>query len=252
MGGVTGLPWAGVQYFCTTRKGGVSSAPWESFNLGQHVGDNPRHVEDNRARLRVALPAAPLWLEQVHGSEVWDADGAAGLSMPPQADAAVTTQPERVLAIMTADCLPVVMADERGRVLGVAHAGWRGLAAGVLENTLVRMRERAPDASAWRAWIGPAISQAHFEVGDEVYEAFVGRDARLAMYFAADRSRGRWRADLPSIARHRLFHAGVQQVECCGRCTYEDADRFFSYRRQSDTGRQATLAWLASDGSDLP
>lgn len=246
MGGVTGLPWAGVQYFCTTRKGGVSVAPWESFNLAQHVGDDPRCVEDNRARLRLMLPAAPLWLEQVHGCEVWDADGDVAHS-PPRADAAVTTQAGRVLAIMTADCLPVVMADERGSVLGVAHAGWRGLAAGVLENTLAAMRERASAASMWRAWIGPAISQAHFEVGDEVYEAFVGPDARLAMYFVADRPRGRWRADLPSIARHRLFHAGVQQIECSGRCTYADKDRFFSYRRQSCTGRQATLAWLGGD-----
>jgi YfiH family protein len=153
---------------------------------------------------------------------------------------------------MTADCLPVVMADERGRVLGMAHAGWRGLAAGVLENTLEAMRERAPGITAWRAWIGPAISQANFEVGEEVYEAFVGEDMRLAMYFALDRSRGRWRADLASIARHRLFYAGVSQIECSGRCTYGEADRFFSYRRRADTGRQATLAWLSNDGSDLP
>lgn len=251
MGGVSGLPWAGVQYFCTTRSGGVSAAPWDSFNLGQHVGDDPQSVKDNRARLRLTLPAAPLWLDQVHGTAVWDADDNA-VSVPPRADAAVTTQPGRVLAIMTADCLPVVIADVQGRVLGVAHAGWRGLAAGVLENTLAHMRERAPDASAWRAWIGPAISQAHFEVGDEVYQTFVEHDVRLAMYFAADPSRGRWRADLPSIARHRLFHAGVQQIECCGRCTYEDKHRFFSYRRQSRTGRQATLAWLGNDRSDLP
>lgn len=251
MGGVTGLPWAGVQYFCTTRKGGVSSAPWESFNLGQHVGDDPQCVEDNRARLRLMLPAAPLWLEQVHSNKVWDADRSPAHALP-QADAAVTTQAGKVLAIMTADCLPVIMADEQGSVLGVAHAGWRGLAAGVLENTLAAMRERAPAASAWRAWIGPAISQARFEVGDEVYEAFVGPDASLAIYFVADRSRGRWRADLSSIARHRLFHAGVRQIECSGRCTYGEKDQFFSYRRQSRTGRQATLAWLGGDRSDLP
>lgn len=251
MGVVTGLPWAGVQYFCTTRVGGVSTAPWESFNLGAHVGDDPQAVEDNRALLRLALPATPLWLDQVHGTEVWDADWTPA-ALRPRADAAVTTQPGRVLVIMTADCLPVIMADEQGHVLGVAHAGWRGLAAGVLENTLATMRQRAPDASEWRAWIGPAISQAHFEVGDEVYEAFVDSDARLAMYFAADPSRGRWRADLPSIARHRLFHAGVQQIECSGHCTYEDSGRFFSYRRESCTGRQATLAWLGKDCSDLP
>lgn len=251
MGGVSGLPWAGVQYFCTTRSGGVSLAPWESFNLGQHVGDDPQAVKDNRARLRLTLPAAPLWLDQVHGTAVWDADDRT-VPLPPQADAAVTMQPGRVLAIMTADCLPVVIADVQGRVLGVAHAGWRGLVAGVLENTLAHMRERVPDASAWRAWIGPAISQAHFEVGDEVYQAFVGQDARLAVYFVADPSRDRWRADLPSIARHRLFHAGVQQIECCGRCTYGEEHRFFSYRRQARTGRQATLAWLGNDRSDLP
>lgn len=251
MGHVTGLPWKGVQYFCTTRQDGVSGMPWDSFNLAQHVGDDPRCVEANRARLKSSLPETPLWLEQVHGAGVWDADRAAD-ALAPRADASVTTLPGRVLAIMTADCLPVVMADEQGRALGVAHAGWRGLAAGVLENTLTALRGRAPQASSWRAWIGPAISQANFEVGDEVYEAFVGVDPRLAMYFVADRPRGRWRADLPAIARHRLFHAGVGQIECCGQCTYAASERFFSYRREPRTGRQATLAWLCADRSDLP
>ncbi|MBV6273833.1 peptidoglycan editing factor PgeF [Alcaligenaceae bacterium CGII-47] len=251
MGCLTGRPWVGVQYFSTTRTGGVSTAPWDSLNLGQHVGDDPQAVEDNRARVRQCLPSAPRWLDQVHGSEVWDADRASSAS-PPRADAAVTTQPGRVLAIMTADCLPVVMADRAGQVLGMAHAGWRGLAAGVLENTLAAMRQRMPGASLWRAWIGPAISQAHFEVGREVYEAFVSLDPRLEMFFAADGSRDRWHADLPGIAHHRLFHAGVQQIECSGACTYEDAERFFSYRRASQTGRQATLAWLGTSASDLP
>lgn len=251
MDGLTGLPWAGVRYFCTTRETGSSAAPWDGFNLALHVGDAPEAVAANRARLGQSLPAEPLWLDQVHGSDVWDADTEpAGFT--PKADAVVTMQKGRVLAIMTADCLPVIIADERGTVLGAAHAGWRGLAAGVLENTLTQMRLRAPDASGWRAWIGPAISQARFEVGEDVRDAFLSQNADLAMYFAADPVRGRWRADLPSIARHRLFCAGVRQVECSGLCTYADAQRFYSYRRVSPTGRQATLAWLSVGSSDFP
>ncbi|MDN5842393.1 MAG: peptidoglycan editing factor PgeF [Alcaligenaceae bacterium] len=251
MDSLTGLPWAGVRYFCTTREAGSSAPPYQGLNLASHVADSPEAVEANRARLRQLLPAEPLWLDQVHGSDVWDADTESAVDMP-KADAAVTTQKGRVLAIMTADCLPVIIADGCGTVLGAAHAGWRGLAAGVLENTFAQMRRVAPRAAGWRAWIGPAISQACFEVGEDVRDAFVSRNADLAMYFAADPVRGRWRADLPSIARHRLFCAGVRQVECSGLCTYTDTRHFYSYRRESPTGRQATLAWLSVGSSDFP
>ncbi len=248
---VTGQPWPGVHYFCSTRIGGCSAPPWDGLNLGLHVGDAPQAVLRNRALLAARLPAEPLWLDQVHGTGVCDAD-AWDRDAAPTADAAITTRPDRPLAIMTADCLPVVLADVDGGVLGVAHAGWRGLAAGVLENTLERMRQRAPGAARWRAWIGPAIGPESFEVGPEVRLAFVGPDPATAAFFAARPGSDRWLADLPAIARHRLHAAGVGDVECSGHCTYRDAQRFYSYRRAARTGRQATVAWLSSRPADPP
>lgn len=255
--GVTGAPWPGVRYFSTWRTGGVSPAPWDSLNLGTHVQDSPDAVRANRARLRQSLPAEPLWLDQVHGTQVCDADGVraddaehkteAGvwrLRGTPCADAAVTAVRGRPLVIMTADCLPVVLADGAGRVLGVAHAGWRGLAAGVLENTLAALRARCPDADTWHAWLGPAIAQPAFEVGPEVREAFVSSDPDAAACFVRWPDSGRWHADLAGLARLRLARAGVAHVELSGECTFARADRYFSYRRTARTGRQATLAWL--------
>ncbi|WP_345797578.1 peptidoglycan editing factor PgeF [Castellaniella sp. MT123] len=262
--GVTGEPWTGVRYFCTWRAGGVSAAPWDSLNLGLHVGDDPAAVQENRARLRAGLPGDPLWLNQVHGTDVREDpsslrdDGAIQVACPadvgrvesrsadavPCADAAATMRRGRPLAIMTADCLPVVLADEEGTVLGVAHAGWRGLAAGVLENTLSAMRRQAPQASGWRAWIGPGIGPTAFEVGDDVRSAFVDGHSALAAYFSACQDSDRWLADLAGLAAWRLTQAGVGRVENSGECTYRQADRYFSYRRQARTGRQATLAWL--------
>ncbi len=244
---VTGRPWRGVHYFCTTRRGGSSLPPWDGLNLGMHVGDAPPAVRSNRALLRRALPTEPLWLEQVHGTEVCDADSWTG-DRPPRADGAVTTRIDRPLVILTADCLPVVLADEAGSVLGLAHAGWRGLVAGVLENTLAQMRRKVSSDKQWRAWIGPAISQACFEVGPEVRAAFVDRDSAVAPYFVARPGSDRWLADLPGIARHRLYAAGVDRVECSGHCTYRQAGCFYSYRRAAETGRQATIAWLTGGG----
>ena len=242
----TGAPWPGVRYFCTRRAGGVSHAPWASLNLGLHVEDDPESVRSNRARLMESLPGEPLWLEQVHGTQVCetDAGGLWRVGGVPCADAAVTTLPGRPLAIMTADCLPVVLADGAGTVLGVAHAGWRGLAAGVLENVVAAMRRRAPAASGWRAWLGPAISQPAFEVGDDVYRAFVGGDPAADGCFARWPDTGRWHADLAGLARQRLARLGVSEIEASGECTYRQADRYFSYRRETPTGRQVTLAWL--------
>lgn len=245
---VSGRPWPGVRYFCTTRQGGASVGPWSSLNLGRHTRDDPAHVDQNRALLLQHLPAAPLWLDQVHGSTVLDAD----LSQPsepgrqalPVADAAVTTRPGTVLAIMTADCLPVVIASMDGRALGVAHAGWRGLAAGVLENTLAALRLRADVGTTWQAWVGPAISRVHFEVGPDVYEAFTATDPEASAHFAPGAAQ-KWMADLPALARRRLLQAGIQQVELSGVCTYAQADKYYSFRRNPTTGRQATLAWLA-------
>lgn len=255
--GVTGEPWPGVRYFSTWRQGGVSQAPMDSLNLGTHVGDDPAAVRENRMRLRRALPDEPVWLEQVHGTAVFDADTIIGGAAPPardaaqtafppapRADAAVTTRRGRPLAIMTADCLPVVLSDESGTVLGVAHAGWRGLAAGVLENTLDELRRRAPDAHGWRAWIGPGIGPRAFQVGAEVREAFLDRDAALAECFLFQPGSGRWLADLAGLARARLSRAGIGRVEESGECTWTRADRYFSHRRDPGSGRQATLAWL--------
>ncbi|TAM90710.1 MAG: peptidoglycan editing factor PgeF [Candidimonas sp.] len=243
---VSGLSWPGVRYFSTTRMGGVSRGAYASFNLGMHTGDDPARVRENRSYLRGLLPADPLWLDQVHGGEVLDADSHEDRGgAPPKADAAVTTRPECVLAIMTADCLPVVLADVDGTVLGVAHAGWRGLAGSVLEHTVERLRALRPNAPGFRAWIGPAISQRCFEVGSDVYAAFVDHDAQARHYFVRSaRARGKWLADLASLARHRLTRAGVEDVELSGYCTYGQPERFYSYRRASDTGRGATIAWL--------
>ncbi len=265
--GVTGESWTGVRYFSTWRTGGVSRAPRDSLNLGAHVGDDPAAVRENRLRLRRALPGEPLWLEQVHGTAVFDGDAAlasgpgvvesagagapaarAGAASTPCADAAVTTLRGRPLAIMTADCLPVVLADEAGAVLGVAHAGWRGLAAGVLENTLDAMRRRAPAARGWRAWIGPGIGPGAFQVGPEVREAFLDLDSGLAGCFVFQPDQDRWLADLAGLARARLLRAGVDRVEASGECTWTRADRYFSHRRDPGSGRQATLAYLADPG----
>ncbi len=247
---VSGLPWTGVNYFCTTRQGGVSAGPWTSFNLGVHAGDARPAVEANRQRLREILPDEPIWLKQVHEAGVFDADQTPG-NHPrgdvPVADAAVTSQPGRVLAIMTADCLPVVLSSVDGRALGVAHAGWRGLAAGVLENTLAALRRRLPGNMAWRAWVGPGISQRHFEVGSDVYQAFTRDDPQAAAFFAPTAAGSKWLADLPGLARHRLYKAGVASIELSSQCTFGQADRYYSYRRDATTGRMATLAWLSPE-----
>ncbi len=247
--GVTGEPWTGVRYFSTWRVGGVSLAPRDSLNLGTHVGDDPAAVRENRARLRRALPDEPLWLEQVHGTAVFDANATStpgfDVAIVPCADAAVTAQRGRPLAIMTADCLPVVLADAAGTVLGVAHAGWRGLVAGVLENTLDALRRRAPQARGWRAWIGPGIGPQAFQVGPEVRAAFLDQDAGSADFFVLQTEHDeRWLADLAGLARARLLRAGVARVESSGECTWTQADRYFSHRRDPGSGRQATLAYL--------
>ncbi|WP_144638878.1 peptidoglycan editing factor PgeF [Bordetella genomosp. 13] len=244
---VGGPRWQGVRYFCTTRGGGVGAAPHDTLNLGIRAGDRPEAVAENRRRVRAAVPSDPLWLRQVHSADVIDADGDVADDTP--GDASVTTRPGRVLAVMAADCLPVILADDQGTVLGAAHAGWRGLAGGVLENTLAAMRAKAPQASGWRAWIGPGIGPSHFEVGHDVLQAFADGDAEAAAFFLprpgiADK----WLADLPGLARLKLQRAGVAEPDVSGLCTVSDP-RFFSYRRDKETGRMAALAWLAPRGT---
>ncbi len=229
---------AGVGALLTTRIGGGSSGPYASFNLGDHVGDDPVAVAENRARLRRFLPGDPLWLEQVHGADVVDAERCTGV---PCADAAIARSPVRACVVLTADCLPVLFCDDEARVVAAAHAGWRGLAAGVLENTVRGMRV-APERV--RAWMGPAIGPQAFEVGDEVRAAFVAADPLAASAFAARELPGKWLADLFALARLRLRRAGVMRVSGGGVCTVSAPERFYSYRRDGVTGRFASLVWL--------
>ncbi len=238
--------WPGLPHLhalSTLRSGGTSAGPFESFNLAQHVGDDPAAVRANRARLVecAALPAEPLWLEQVHGTNVAVHDGTIGPGTLPRADAAVAFEPGRVCVVMTADCLPVVFADRDGTRIAVAHAGWRGLANGVLEATIDALRI---DPARLVAWLGPAIGPDAFEVGPEVRAAFLRADVRHDDSFTRNPA-GRYQADLYRLARRTLAGAGVHDVSGGGWCTSGDARRFFSYRRDAgSTGRMATLAWL--------
>ncbi|MDH4165887.1 MAG: peptidoglycan editing factor PgeF [Gammaproteobacteria bacterium] len=238
-----------VRALSTLRGGGLSMDAYASFNLAQHVGDDPQHVRANRALLRAAakLPSEPLWLEQVHGSHVVEHAGpAAPGAVPPRADAAVTFEPGRVCVVLTADCLPVVFADRAGTRIGVAHAGWRGLVGGVLEATVAALDV---EPAQLVAWLGPGIGPAAFEVGPEVRDAFIARDAASDAAFARNES-GRFQADLYGLARRALSRVGVHRVSGGGRCTQREAAEFFSFRRDGGrTGRMATLAWLAP-GSD--
>jgi len=230
----------GVRVISTLRTGGASEGPYASLNLAAHVGDRPGAVAENRARLRAAagLPDEPLWLEQVHGVEVLEHQGTPAVR---SADASVAFERGRVCAVMTADCLPVVLADRAGTRVGVAHAGWRGLLAGVIEATIVCLGRDPQDL---QAWLGPAIGAAAFEVGAEVREAYARRSAILTGAFTPN-LHGRYQADLHGLARTVLAEAGVDAVYGGGWCTHADEDRFFSYRRDGTTGRMATLAWLA-------
>lgn len=231
---------ARVRALVTTRLGGVSRAPWESFNLGTHVGDDPASVAENRRRLRQHLPTEPHWLEQVHGIEVAAADAASPVIC---ADASLTRQPGAVCVVMTADCLPVLFCDTDGRVVAAAHAGWRGLAAGVLESTLARMDV---DPARVLAWLGPAIGPTAFEVGDEVRAAFIALDPAGAAFVPTGQP-GKWLADIFLLARQCLKRAGVEQIFGGSVCTVFDPERFYSYRRDGVCGRIASLVWLADN-----
>ena len=233
---------AQLRALTTCRAGGASQGAYAGFNLADHVGDDPAAVRTNRALLRThaVLPAEPLWLEQVHGTAVVEHAGAVPVA-PPRGDAAIAFAPGRICAVLTADCLPVVLVDRRGARVGVAHAGWRGLAAGVLEATIDALRVPACDLFAW---LGPAISQTAFEVGGEVREAFLRKHAGHDSAFVANAT-GRYQADLYALARQTLERVGVAQVRGGDRCTFTERDAFYSYRRDGGrTGRMATLAWL--------
>jgi YfiH family protein len=235
-----------VKALVTTRTGGASTGAYGApggggMNLGLGSGDDALVVAANRAHLRALLPDEPRWLRQVHGSRVVDAATVDGIV---EADASVTNQPGTVAAVMVADCMPVLLADERGRCVGAAHAGWRGLAAGILQATVRAMRERLaePDARLI-AYLGPAIGPDHFEVGGDVLIAMTAGLAGAATAFVPAGA-GKYRADLFALGRMALGAVGVDDVVGGGVCTYCDSKRFYSHRRDRVTGRQAALIWI--------
>ena len=230
---------AAVRAVITTRVGGVSPAPYDSMNFGLRSGDSEENVLRNRALLRAALPAEPAWLHQVHGSQVVDA---AAVAPDEQADAAVAHAPGTVCAVMAADCMPVLLCDRKGQSVGAAHAGWRGLAGGVVE-AAVGALGCAP--AQVLAYLGPCIGPANFEVGEDVRAAFMASDAAAARAFQPYPGRpGKWLCDLYALARLRLHALGVNAVYGGGFCTVNDP-RFFSHRRDKGaSGRMAGLIWL--------
>ncbi len=229
---------ANVCALVTTRNGGVSLAPWDSFNLGDHVGDNPSAVVENRRRLREHLPGEPLLLKQVHGVTCIDAQ-LASTANEEEADAAFTRTANVVCAVLTADCLPILLCDANGSVVAAAHAGWRGLAAGIIESTV---RSMGVPGEQLMAWLGPAIGPENFEVGDEVRAAFVAHDPLAATAFAR-RTNGRWLCNIYQLAQQRLAALGVCRIAGADFCTVRDVERFYSYRRDGVTGRMASLIW---------
>lgn len=235
---------AHVKAVCTTRLGGYSQLPYDSLNLGTHVEDELETVLRNRQYLQASLnlPEEPLWLEQIHSTVVADAD-----REQPEitADASVSHQTGKVCVVMTADCLPVLFTNQEGSVIAAAHAGWRGLNEGVLEATVNSMKCPVDEILAW---LGPAIGPENFEVGEEVREAFVEKHPEADKAFVAGQEKGKWYADIYQLARIRLAACGVDKVYGGGFCTFADAKRFFSYRREGQTGRMASLIWIDHPG----
>jgi hypothetical protein len=228
---------ATVRAFMTTRAGGVSRGACAGFNVSYKVGDDPAAVDENRRRLGALLPAGPCWLTQVHGTRVVEAGAA---EEPPQADASFTRRTGTVCVVTVADCVPVLFCDTAGTVVAAAHAGWRGLAGGVLENTVQSLGIPAAEVLAW---LGPGIGPRAFEVGDDVREVFLQHDAAAASAFAP-RAPGKWLADLYTLARQRLATHGVTRVFGGDHCTFSEPERFFSWRRERAGGRMAALVWI--------
>ncbi len=223
----------------TTRVGGVSRAPYDTLNLGSHVGDDPLNVAANRQLLSPFVPSEPVWLNQVHGTLTIDAETAG--CAPPDADASYTQQRNVVCATMTADCLPLLFCNQAGTEVAAVHAGWKGLLDGVIESALDRMQSKPTEILVW---LGPAIGPQAFEVGVEVRDAFI---KKLALAETAFQPHGeKWLGDMFMLARQRLAERGVMQVYGGSVCTYSNPERFFSFRRDNVTGRMATLIWLGN------
>ena len=232
---------SGIHALFTTRSGGVSTGKFESLNLGLHVGDDPLAVQENRRRLGAQLPAKPLWLNQVHGTGVFVVGRDADCGAPPTADAVATSFVNHPCSVLVADCLPILFCDVAGTSVAAAHAGWRGLAAGVVERTVVAMPVPPRDLMAW---LGPAIGPNTFEVGQDVVDAFCQRDVNAERAFTAIPQRdGKFLANIFELARQRLAAAGVGRIYGGGHCTVTSADKFFSYRRDGQTGRMAAIIW---------
>jgi YfiH family protein len=232
-----------VRALTTTRRGGISAGPYRSLNLAAHVGDSEAAVDENRRRLMraAALPAAPVWLDQVHGITVVDAGSTAAAAT---ADAGFAATDNVVCAVLTADCLPVLLYDRRQQRVAAIHAGWRGLAAGVIAATIRRMDSHGEDLLAW---LGPAIGPQQFEVGGEVRAQFLAHDACSEAAFQPSANAGRWYADIYQLARWRLNEVAVSSVHGGGLCTVSDPQRFYSFRRDGVTGRMATLIWMSAE-----
>ena len=239
-----------IQAFCTTRQGGISKPPFNSLNLGLHAGDDVADVLQNRVIVRSELPAEPHWLKQIHGVTVSTPASRNTLGNGPfEADAAVTNIPNEVLAILAADCMPVLFASKAGDVIGAAHAGWRGLSGGVLENTINEMMALSPGltTSDIQAWLGPAIGPSAFEVGEDVLQAFAqqGKGIVSKAFIPVISAPGKYLANLYLLARDRLNTLGIEQITGGEFCTVSSPERFFSYRRDKVTGRFASLIWIS-------
>ncbi|RUO39030.1 peptidoglycan editing factor PgeF [Aliidiomarina taiwanensis] len=230
-----------VHGFTTLRSGGVSTGPYAALNLGLHVGDNEAAVRENRLRVSkyCHLPPEVHWLQQVHGTDVVHVSQAPQLV--PEADASYTRTPQQVLAIMTADCLPLFIADHAGTEIALLHCGWRSVAGGIIERTLASFQT---PTGGLHAWLGPAIGPLAFEVGDDVVQAMVQMQPNHLSHFKA--SGNRWLLDLPALVTAELSRHGVYHVSSSGQCTYSESERFFSYRRDGQTGRMASFLWLAA------
>ncbi len=240
---------AAVSALFTTRGGGVSTGAWgdirgsDGLNLGSHCGDEAERVLINRQRLAGEVGGPIQWMQQVHGTRVVEVTTPDEQDTPPVADAQFTTTPGLALGVLVADCLPVLLTDRAGGLVAVAHAGWRGLAAGVLESVVAAMRTRRPDTDLM-AWLGPCIGASVFEVGDEVRDAFASADTGATAMFRASLRPGKWWADLAGLATRRLERIGVVSISGSGACTVTDRERYWSYRRDRVCGRMAGVIWL--------
>ncbi|CAH0541097.1 peptidoglycan editing factor PgeF [Vibrio marisflavi] len=228
-----------VKALSTTRIGGFSHPPYQGLNLGQHVGDDPSIVANNRKWLvgAAGLPTSPVWLNQTHSTHIVELDKSINTIL--DADGSVTTQDDVVCSVMTADCLPVLLTNIQGTQVAAVHAGWRGLADGILENAVYKMQGEL------LAWLGPAIGESAFEVGDDVRDLFISHDNLASKGFVATSKQGKWMANMQLLAKQRLNSVGVTQIYSSELCTFQHSDKFFSYRRDGVTGRQASLIWIS-------